>query len=296
MRRIRPAAARWERTTAECERLAEREDTENMEIKGFSTSMFGWNVNYWTQDKEPVWEEIFRECVEAGLDAVEIDAVPEQTETAKALGLAVSGTYVGLALHEPFEALDIDNNVIPAARRLAEAGGTDLIINADPKGGWGEAQPKTEEEFRRQGDNLARIAAAVRPLGLKVSLHNHAADKHNAEGDLRSVIEYASPEVGLCIDTGWAHAAGCDPIDWIRKYPDRVAALHLRNQNGDIPTEDILTGEINMRDLIAALAEIGYTGWLSFELWHREDNNPQRTLTEDTRLSIEGLKRWLAEF
>jgi inosose dehydratase len=267
-----------------------------VEIKGFSTGMFGWNVQYWKQGKDPVWEEIFHECAEAGLDALEIDAVPEQTEAAKELGLSISGTYVGLPLHEPFEALDIVGSVMPAAKLLAEAGGTDLIINADPKGGWVEPQPKTEEEFRRQGDNLARIAAAVRPLGLKVSLQNHAADKHNAEGDLRSVIEYASPEVGLCIDTGWAHVAGCDPVGWIRKYPERVAALHLRNQNGDIPAEDILAGEIDMRDLIAALAEIDYKGWLSFELWHREDTHPQRTLAEDTKLSIVGLKRWIAEF
>lgn len=246
------------------------------------------------EGKEPSWEHIFSECAASGLDALEIDAVPEQLAAAKALGLAVSGTYVGLMLHEPFEALDIESSVLPAARRLAEAGGADLVINADPKGGWGDPQPKTEDEFKRQGDNLTRIGDAVRPLGLKASMHNHAADRHNAEGDLRSVIEYASPEIGLCVDTGWAHVAGCDPVKWIRSYPERIAAFHLRNQIGSIPTEDVLEGEIDMSDLIAALAEIRYKGWLTFELWHREDNHPQRTMTEDTRRSIDGLKRLIA--
>lgn len=264
-----------------------------MNIKGFSTGLFGWHERYRMDGKEPSWEEIFRDVAESGVDAVEIDPVPELAAAAKASGLAVSGTYIGLALHEPFEALDIDRSVLPAARRLAEAGGTDLMINADPKGGWGAPEPKTEEEFKRQGDNLTRIAAAVGSLGLQVSLHNHAATAHNAEGDLRSVIDYAAEEVGLCIDTGWAHTAGCDPVAWVRKYPQRVYAFHLRNQIGDIPTEDLIDGEIDMRGLIGVLAEIGYKGWLALELWHREDTHPQRTMIEDTKRSIDALKRWI---
>ncbi|OPA73278.1 hypothetical protein BVG16_29815 [Paenibacillus selenitireducens] len=266
-----------------------------MNIKGFSTGMYGWHERYGMDGKDPSWEEIFRDCAESGVDAVEIDPTPELLSAAKACGLTISGTYVGLALHEPFEALGIEDAVMPAARRLAEAGGTDLVINADPKGGWENPELKTEVEFKRQGDNLTRIAAAVRPLGLKVSLHNHAATTHNAEGDLRSVIEYSSPEVGLCIDTGWAHVAGCDPIEWIRKYPDRVVAFHLRNQMGAIPTEDLLEGEIDMRRLIGTLSSIGYQGWLAFELWHRDDNHPQRTMVEDVRRSVDGLKQWITE-
>ncbi|MFC5653813.1 sugar phosphate isomerase/epimerase family protein [Paenibacillus solisilvae] len=266
-----------------------------MNIKGFSTGMYGWHERYGMDGKEPTWEEIFRDCAESGVDAVEIDPTPELAAAAKACGLTISGTYVGLALHEPFEALDIEASVLPAARRLAEAGGSDLVINADPKGGWGIAELKTEEEFKRQGDNLSRIEAAVRPLGLKVSLHNHAADKHNAEGDLRSVIDYSSPEVGLCIDMGWAHVAGCDPIEWIRRYPERVAAFHLRNQMGAIPTEDLLEGEIDMRLLMEELAAIGYQGWLAFELWHRDDNHPERTMVEDVRRSAEYLKQCIKE-
>ncbi|MBW7452750.1 sugar phosphate isomerase/epimerase, partial [Paenibacillus sepulcri] len=178
-------------------------------------------------------------------------------------------------------------------RRLAEAGGTDLIINADPKGGWGAALPKTEDEFERQGEHLSRISAAAGEWGLKVSLHNHADEKHNAEGDMRSVIEYASADVGLCVDTGWAHAAGYDPIEWIRTYPERIDAFHLRNQRGRTPTEDLLEGDIDMEKLLQALSDIGYNGWLAFELLHNEENPPVRTMAEDVRRSVEFLKTFI---
>ncbi|UVI33208.1 sugar phosphate isomerase/epimerase family protein [Paenibacillus spongiae] len=264
-----------------------------MNIKGFSTGMYGWQARYWKDGKEPSWDEMFRDCAESGMDAVEIDPTPELAAAAQAHGLTISGTYVGLQLHEPFEALKIEESVLPSAKRLAEAGGTDLVINADPKGSWEHPELKTEEEFKRQGDNLARIAAAVKPLGLKVSLHNHAATKHNAEGDLRSVIDYSSPEVGLCIDTGWAHVAGINPIDWIRKYPERVVAFHFRNQNGAIPTEDLLEGEIDMKELISALDAIAYEGWLTFELLHQDDMQIERTMEEDVQRSVDGLKQWI---
>ncbi|WP_078382481.1 sugar phosphate isomerase/epimerase family protein [Sutcliffiella halmapala] len=265
-----------------------------MKILGYSTGMYGWNERYYLDKKEsPSWDQLFRDCAEAGLDAVEIDPTPELVQLAKSYGLSISGAYIGLPLHE--EEIDIETLVLPVARRLAEAGGQDLVINADPKGGWGVALPKTEEEFKRQGVHLSRISAAVSGLGLKVSMHNHADDRHNADGDLRSVIEYSSQEVGLCIDTGWAHVAGFDPIEWLKKYSDRTHAFHLRNQQGLIPTEDLLDGEIDMKELVSALNEVEYKGWLTFELWHREDNHPRRTMVEDTKLSIDFLKQAIRE-
>lgn len=265
-----------------------------MKTLGFSTGMYGWYERHWLDfNKEPSLEEIFRSCREAGMDAVEIDPQPEIVNLAKSYGLSISGSYIGLPLHE--STINIEETVMPIARRLAEAGGIDLVVNADPKGGWGVSLPKTEEEFKIQGDHLSRIASAVGALGLKVSMHNHADDQHNAEGDLHSVLKYSSPEVGLCIDTGWTYVAGFDSIEWIQKYPDRIHAFHLRNQKGGIPTEDLIDGDINMRNLIRALYDIEYNGWLTFELWHREDNHPKRSMVEDTRISIDFLKQAIQE-
>ncbi|MHB1235339.1 MAG: sugar phosphate isomerase/epimerase family protein, partial [Microbacteriaceae bacterium] len=133
----------------------------------------------------------------------------------------------------------------------------------------------------------------VRDLGLVVSLHNHAADFANAQADLDSVILFADAAVGLCVDTGWAQVAGHDPVAWVREHSARVHCFHLRNQNGPVPTEDLLEGEIRMEELLAAAPD--YSGWLTLELWHPDSMQPERSLKEDTRRSTEYLRGLLRQ-
>ncbi|KIL42180.1 hypothetical protein SD70_03220 [Gordoniibacillus kamchatkensis] len=259
-----------------------------MKIRGFSSNMYGWFERWKADGKEPVWDDLYRACAEAGLDAVETDAAPERLALVRAYGLTVSASYIGLQLHGEYA--ELEEEVLPYAERLAIAGGTDLLVNADPYGGWKQPLPKPEVLVQRQGDNLSRLADKLRSFGLQLSLHNHAADRHNAEADLRSVVQYADPAVGLCVDTGWAHVAGCDPVAWIREYPERVKAFHLRNQRGRVPTEDLTDGEIDMVSVLKAAAEGGYGGWLALELWHPPETGAVRSMIEDVRRSIAYLR------
>lgn len=261
-----------------------------MNIIGYSSNLYVWQERYKTDGHDTSLETIIRDCAEAGLDAVEVAPKQETVNIVQSNGLKISGTYLGLSLHEPYDALQIEKTVLSVANGLVVAGGTDLILNANPKGEWTNPQKKTEEELKRQGDNLSRIARLVQPLGLKVSLHNHAAAYLLADGDLRSVVDFADPLVGLCVDTGWAHTAGHDPIQWVLKYPERITAFHLRNQIGTTPTEDLLDGEINIPLLFGILRDIRYTGWMGLELWLTQKTNPQRSMIENVNRSIQYLK------
>lgn len=261
-----------------------------MNISGYSSNLYGWEERYKADGRDSSLDAILRDCAEAGLDAVEVAPRHDAVALTRAYGLRIAAMYVGLPLHEPFESLRIDETVLTPARRLSEAGGTDLLLNANPKGEWANPQQKTEEELKRQGDNMTRIARLMSPLGLKVCMHNHAAAYTRAEGDLRSVIDYADPIVGLCVDTGWAHTAGHDPLEWMLQYPDRITALHLRNQFGSTPAEDLLEGDIDMSRLIGILQKIGYSGWIGMELWHPPKTNPQRSMLEDVQRSVQYLK------
>lgn len=262
-----------------------------MKVQGFSSNLFGWYARNELDGIDRSLEGILHDCSVAGLDAVEIEPFPENLKLLKANQLKLSSSYYGALFHEPWNSLNAQQNILPLAEQLKDAGGRDLIVNADPKGGWGSPLPKTEDELKRQGENLARLADLLHPLGVRLCFHNHADTKEMAEGDLRSVVAYSSPNVGLCVDTGWAHVAGCDPIDWIKRYPDRVLAFHLRNQRGTVPTENVWDGEIDMVRLVNSLKEIHYNGWLTFELWHRPDNAPQKSMIEDVKESIMYLKK-----
>jgi sugar phosphate isomerase/epimerase len=267
----------------------------SLHIKGFSSALYGWMERFKRDGVTYDWHKLYRACAEAGADAVETDATPEKLQIARSYGLAVSASYIGMPLHLDYDRLDVEKRVLPIAERLAAAGGSDLLLNADrfhgsPNGG----AAKTEDDFKRQGDNLTRIAGRVHAeFGLRVSMHNHAADALHAEGDLRSVLEYADSSVGLCVDTGWAIAAGMDPIAWVRDYPERIYAFHFRNGYGATPAEDLLEGDVDFPKLIAAIEAAGYNGWFTLELWHPDTIQPQRGMGEDFRRSVEYLRTLL---
>jgi len=265
-----------------------------MNIKGFSSGMYGWTERRILERNEADIDEILRECAESGLDALELDPSQQNLEQMLSLHMAVSGSYWGGPLHEPWEVLRVDEVVLPMVERLLYVGATLLVVNADPKGGWDHRLEKTEDELRCQGENLSRLAELVRPL--KLSLHNHGHTKALAEADLRTVIDYADSSVGLCVDTGWAHVAQCDPVAWVMRYPERIFAVHLRNQRGDIPTEDLIEGDIDMPAFVGSLETAGYSGWLTLELWHPPETRPVRTMVEDVRRSVDYLRCLVADW
>jgi sugar phosphate isomerase/epimerase len=257
---------------------------------GVATALYGWMERYRRDGVDWDWRSLYGACAAAGVDAVETDATPEKLRILHDLGLAVSGSYVGLPLHPAGAADALEAAVLPVAERLAEAGGRVLTLNADPVPG--APGGKTADDVRRQGEHLTRAAELVRPLGLRVALHNHADRFDDAAADLVSVVEHASSEVGLCIDAHWAAVAGHDPVAWAREHPDRVLSLHLRNGHGRVPTEDLDDGDVDVPGLLAALPD--YRGWLTLELWHPDSMTPERSMEEDTRRSAGYLRRLLA--
>lgn len=268
----------------------------SLQIRGFSSALYGWMERFKRDGVAYDWHVLYRACAEAGADAVETDATPEKLAIARTYGLQVSAAYIGKPLHLDYAALDVERTVLPNAERLAAAGGSDLLLNADRTQGSHEGgAAKTEDDFKRQGENMTRIAELVRArFGLRTAMHNHAADPWHAEGDLRSVLQHADPSlVGLCVDTGWAIAAGQDPVAWVRDHPERICAFHFRNGHGATPTEDLLEGEVDFPALIEAARAADYSGWFGLELWHPDTISPQRSMGEDFRRSVDYVRSLL---
>jgi sugar phosphate isomerase/epimerase len=250
---------------------------------GVATALYGWMERARRDGLEWDWRSLYTACAAAGVDGIETDPQPEKLAILRDLGLAVSGSYLGLPLAAP--ELDLDAAVQPLAERLAGAGGRVLTLNADPLPGAG---PRTADDARRQGERLSRAAELVRPLGLRVALHNHADRFEDARLDLASVVEHAADGVGLCIDVHWAAVAGHDPVAWAGEHADRVLGLHLRNGRGRVPTEDLADGDVDVAAVLAALP--GYREWLTLELWHPDTMTPQRSMAEDTRRAADFLR------
>lgn len=271
------------------------EAPESAGVRGYSSAMYGWRQRARDDGRPDDAASVARDAAAAGLDALESDARMDIYPHLAAAGLRVSAQYLGLTLYDTWDAVQAEERVLPATRRLAEHGGTDLLVN--PTAPRGDSGPllKSDEQVRRQGEHLSRLAELVAPLGVRVCVHNHATRFELTDADLRSVVEHSAPGVGLCVDTGWAHTSGHDPLAWIRTYPRRVLAVHLRNQRGAVPAEDLLEGELDVPAIVAALLDSGYRGWLSMELWHPAATAAQRSMVEDVRRSVTYLRGLVAK-
>jgi len=263
-------------------------------MKGFATNQWPWHSEHGRPGSDKTLDTFIAEAAAAGYDAVECltDGLAEITRDA---GLRVCGAYVGGPLHLPWDTLDVETVLMAPARQLADLGGDYLAVNTDPKGSWGDRERKTEDELKTQGENLSRLAERVKPLGLRVVMHNHANTSPLHLDDLKSVTDYSAAEVGVCLDTGWALTSEDDPVERARALGPRLGGLHLRNQRGDVPTEWLGEGDIDVPAFIAALKEVGYSGWLTTELWHRQDTAVSRPLVEDQRMTVELMRELWGE-
>ena len=73
--------------------------------------------------------------------------------------------------------------------------------------------------------------------------------------------------LGMCIDTGHAHASGISVPDFIRMAGKRLKCTHIDDNFADKDSHlPPMMGTIKWQDTMAALAEIGYEGDFSFEL------------------------------
>jgi len=259
-------------------------------MKGIATNRWPWSSEAKRPQAEKTLDNFLREAVESGCDVVEC-AGEGVAEGVKRYGLKVCGTYAGGPFHLPWNALDAEQKLLAPAREVARLGGDYLAVNSDPKGTWAKRERKSEDDLKLQGENLSRLAREVKPLGLRVILHNHANTNPLHLDDLRSVTECADPSVGVCLDTGWAITSGDDPVARARALGRRLTGLHLRNQFGEVPAEWLGEGDMDLAAFIKALKDNGYPGWLTTELWHRQDVKVTRSLCEDQKRSVALLRR-----
>lgn len=131
------------------------------------------------------------------------------------------------------------------------------------------------------------ILDVCRDAGIKYALEVHpgqlAFDIYSAEMVLEAV--HGREELGFTLDPSHLHWQGIDPVEFIRRFPDRIYHVHIKdvrvNLNGRasllnsyLPDGDSRRGweyrspghgGVDWESLIRALNEIGYQGPLAVE-------------------------------
>ena len=70
--------------------------------------------------------------------------------------------------------------------------------------------------------------------GIRFSYHNHANEFMTIGGKavIDILLEHTDPQkVGFELDTFWAMRAGADPIEYMRKYKNRISLLHQKDMS-----------------------------------------------------------------
>ena len=125
--------------------------------------------------------------------------------------------------------------------------------------------------YDRLQHSLQNLAPAAEHLGTAILLENIWNMFLLSPLEMRRLIDdVASPQVGVLFDTGNVVQFGF-PEQWIRILGTRIKEVHLKDFRRAVGTVSgfvsLLEGDVNWQEVMAALDEVGYTGFLTAEVF-----------------------------
>jgi inosose dehydratase len=158
--------------------------------------------------------------------------------------------------------LDDELFKIEQAAQLAKQFGASRIVIG---GGAKRPSGPRADDFKKVGRGLDMAADIARDNGLESSFHPHAGTISETLDGFHQIMDACS--IGFCPDTAHLTMCGIDPVAAIDKYGDRLKHVHfkdLSNQTGNFTP--LGEGDINFKEILAAIKRANYDSWLMVEL------------------------------
>jgi len=132
------------------------------------------------------------------------------------LGLKGSGAHVS------FDQLNEDN-FNQTVEFYQTLGVSNLIIGWEPKSWDDKGVVSVVSELNLLVNKLA-------PFGIKIGIHNHHYEfaRYGESTYWDFISQNTAPEVILQLDVGWVNFAGKNPIEYLKKYPNRTLTTHYK--------------------------------------------------------------------
>jgi sugar phosphate isomerase/epimerase len=118
------------------------------------------------------------------------------------------------------------------------------------------------------------IEKLVKEFDIRVAIHNHGPGTVYADpATVRKIMAERDTRIGVCLDVGWAAAAGHDVAQVFLDYGDRVWDVHFKDKtesrlvDGRPCAEDrpIGQGRANLKGLAERMKQTGWSGVLALE-------------------------------
>lgn len=187
----------------------------------------------------------------------------------RSAGIAISGIGVQGFVNDRTR----ERSFFEFARRAGAA-----VITAD-------FQPDTAVEAMRTASELSQ------QYGIRVAIHNHGGTHWLGSAQmLAHAFATTSPAIGLCLDTAWALDAGEDPVELVRRFGERLYAVHIKDFVFDRAgkSEDVVvgTGNLDLPKFVAALEGVGFSGSAVIE-YELDEKNPVPAINACVRNVLE---------
>jgi protein FrlC len=139
-------------------------------------------------------------------------------------------------------------------------------------GGWSVRPHRRDEAWGWAAEGLATVARQAERLGVVMALENinsRRADVITTSQDiLQMVNEVGSPMLRTMIDLYHLHLEGEHPLEAIHRLGSSLAYAHFLDARLDNRARLAPgLGEMPLVEIISALKQVGYDGWLSVEIW-----------------------------
>ena len=116
-----------------------------------------------------------------------------------------------------------------ATEAHAEAGMKYMVMPWSPLDGEGA----TLDNIKRYGDYFNAIGIIVASASMAFGYHNHSFEFTNKIDDVPVydlLLENTSPRhVFFQNDVYWTQVGGYDPVEYLKKYPERIKTLHIKD-------------------------------------------------------------------
>ncbi|MBB6732327.1 sugar phosphate isomerase/epimerase family protein [Cohnella zeiphila] len=221
---------------------------------------------------------VFDEMIAAGYDGAEGRYTLLEDEKGIAAYLDRRPGFSLIALHAGLSSFEGEAGAEELKRlleRMNRTGSRYLLASMGREAGDARWLERAGELSRQCADS-----------GVQFCYHNHAEE---FEGGFR-LFDRLTGEYGvkLAADVAWIHLAGADPAEFVDRYADSIAYVHLKDVRDGV-WKELGDGEMALGPLLDRVAA------LRLPWWTVEQDTTERAPAESARKSREYLRAALAE-
>ncbi len=217
-----------------------------------------WGVEFPDDPRNPPWQQVLKQCAQAGYKGIELGPVGYMPEDPAILrdalaenDLELIGGVVFRAFHDPDQWPDVLDGTHRTCKALAAHGAQHLVLidsiserRAATAGRADQAEQMDNTEWAAYRDRLAESARiGVEEYGLTVGIHAHAAGFLDFEPELERLLSEVDENIlKICFDTGHHSFAGFDPVAFMKRHIGRISYMHFKDIDPVVKADVIANG------------------------------------------------------